>query len=70
MMMAQYDVANITWPALTGPDYVPPYNVDTVKQAITNGKDQQNKSLDPFMPRWTMSDQDLTDLVSYLKTLK
>lgn len=70
MMMAQYDVANITWAALTGPDYVPPYTVATVKTAITTGKDQQNQSLDPFMPRWIMSDQDLTDLIGYLQTLK
>jgi len=70
MMMAQYDVPNITWPVLTGSDYIPAYTVDTVKRAITQGLDQQGKSLDPFMPRWSMSTQDLSDLVSYLQTLK
>ena len=69
-MMAQYDVPNITWPMLTGPDYVPPYTTDAVKQAITQGIDQQGTSLDPFMPRWSMSAQDLSDLVSYLQTIK
>jgi hypothetical protein len=70
MMMAQYDVPNISWPSLTGPDFTPPYTVDLVKRAITQGIDSEGKALDPFMPRWGMSAQDLTDLVSYLQTLK
>ncbi|RJO61985.1 MAG: hypothetical protein C4542_05090 [Dehalococcoidia bacterium] len=70
MMMAQYEVPNITWPVLTGPDFVPPFTVDTVKRAITDGKDEKGKALDPFMPRWSMSTQDLSDVVSYLQTLK
>ena len=32
--------------------------------------DEKGKALAPFMPRWSMSTQDLTDLVSYLQTLK
>jgi mono/diheme cytochrome c family protein len=70
MMMAQYDVPNITWPELTGSSYIPPYTADTVKRAITQGQDQLGKSLDPFMPRWSMSSQDLNDVVSYLQSLK
>jgi len=70
MMMAQYDVPNITWPELTGPDFIPPFTVDTVKRAITQGLDEKGKALDPFMPRWSMSPQDLSDLVSYIQTLK
>ena len=69
MMMAQYDVPNITWPELTGPDYNPPYTADTLKRAITQGLDEEGMSLDPFMPRWVMSDRDLGDLVSYIQTL-
>ena len=68
--MVQYDVPNITWAELTGPDYTPPYTVDTLKQAITQGLDNEGKALDPFMPRWSMSSQDLSDLISYLQTLK
>jgi cytochrome c oxidase subunit II len=69
MMMAQYDVPNITWPSLTGPDYIPPFTVDLLKRAITQGLDEKGKALDPFMPRWTMSSTDLSDLVAYIQTL-
>ena len=70
MMMARYDVPNITWPVLTGPDYTPPFTVDILKRAITQGLDEKGQPLDPFMPRWTMSPQDLSDLASYIQTLK
>jgi cytochrome c oxidase subunit 2 len=70
MMMAQYQVPNITWPVLTGADFIPPFTVDTVKRAVTQGLDEKGKALDPFMPRWIMSVQDLSDVVSYLQTLK
>ena len=69
MMMAQYDVPNITWPSLTGPDFTPAYTVDTLKRAITQGLDSEGKALDPFMPRWSMSSTDLSDLISYIQTL-
>ena len=70
MMMTQYEVPNITWASLTGPDYTPAFTVDTLKRAITQGLDEKGKALAPFMPRWSMSAQDLSDLVSYLQTLK
>jgi len=64
MMMTPYNIPNITWSTLTGSDYAPPYTVDTSKRAITQGLDQDGKALDPFIPRWRMSSQDLSDLVS------
>ena len=70
MMMTQYEVPNITWPELTGPDFTPPFTVDILKRAITQGLDEEGKPLDPFMPRWSMSTQDLSDLVSYIQTLR
>ncbi len=45
------------------------YNEDLIKRAITQGIDQDGHPLDLMMPRWQMSDSDLNDLISYLKTL-
>jgi mono/diheme cytochrome c family protein len=46
-----------------------PYTDETLKRAITEGVEPDGEELDSFMPRWSMSDQDLEDLVSFLKTL-
>jgi cytochrome c oxidase subunit 2 len=72
-MMQSYDVPNITWPELTGPDpdmEHPPYTEETLKRAITQGLDPGGNELEYPMPRWQMSEQDLNDLVSFIKTLK
>jgi cytochrome c oxidase subunit 2 len=72
-MMQSYDVPNITWPELTGPDpdmEHPPYTEETLKRAITRGLDPGGGQLEYPMPRWQMSEQDLNDLVSFIKTLK
>ena len=71
MMMQSFDVPAIAWPELTGhhEDH-PPYTVETVKQAITQGVDPAGNELDEFMPRWRISDQDLNDLIDFLKGLK
>lgn len=47
----------------------PPYSDELIKRAITQGVDPAGKSLDWTMPRWQMSEQDLNDLIAYLKTL-
>jgi mono/diheme cytochrome c family protein len=47
----------------------PPYTDALIRRAITEGLDSAGKSLDPAMPRWSMSPGDLDDLVAYLKTL-
>ena len=71
MMMQQFDVPNITWPVLTGQhEDHPPYTVATIKQAITEGIDPAGNQLEYYMPRWQISDDDLNDLVDFLKTLK
>jgi cytochrome c oxidase subunit 2 len=72
-MMQSFDVPNITWPALTGPDpdmQHPPYTEETLKRAITQGIDPGGSPLEYPMPSWQMSAGDLNDLVSYIKTLK
>lgn len=76
MMMQTFEAPNITWPSLTeehdeaGEMEHPPYTEETVKRAITQGVDPAGHPLDGAMPHWSMSEQDLDDLVSYLKTLK
>jgi mono/diheme cytochrome c family protein len=48
----------------------PPYTDATLKQAVTQGIDPANKPLDWTMPRWQLTDDDWTDLLAYLKTLR
>lgn len=48
----------------------PPYSDALIKRAITQGIDPVGKPLDWMMPRWQLSDQDLNDLIAYLKTLQ
>jgi len=64
-----FQAADITWPSLTQ-NGQPPYTEDTVKRAITQGLDSDGQPLDAVMPRWSMSAQDLDDVVGYLKTLR
>ena len=47
----------------------PPYTDETIKRAITQGVDPGGESLDWMMPRWRMTDEQLNDLIVYLKTL-
>ncbi len=48
----------------------PPYTDELIKRAITKGLDPAGKPLDPAMPRWQMSEEDLNDLLDFLKMLK
>jgi len=47
-----------------------PYTDDLLKRAITKGINANGDSLDPTMPRWYMPDNDLNDLLAYIKTLQ
>jgi cytochrome c oxidase subunit 2 len=72
-MMQNFDVPDITWPVLTGPDSDmehPPYIEETLKRAITQGIDPGGGQLEYPMPRWQMSAADLNDLVAFIETLK
>ncbi len=44
------------------------YDAVTLKRAITGGIDPAGNSLDREMPRWTMWQGDLADLIMYLKS--
>jgi len=46
-----------------------PYTDDTIRQAITQGLEPDGAELNAFMPRWSMAEQDLNDLIEYLKNL-
>lgn len=77
MMMQRFEVPDIIWTDLIGEEHEggvhedhPPYTEVTLKQAITQGVDPAGQPLDEFMPKWQMSMQDLSDLVSFIKTLK
>ena len=72
-MMQSYDLTDITWPVLSGPDpdmEHPPYTEYTLKRAITQGLDPGGGPLDYPMPQWPMSAQDLDDLAAFIMTLK
>jgi mono/diheme cytochrome c family protein len=76
MMMWAIDVPNITWPHLTEEEHGdegeehPPFTEESLKSAITDGIEPDGEELDFFMPRWQMADEDLDDLVEYIKTLE
>ncbi len=45
------------------------YNLDAFRQAVVNGKHPDGEPLSADMPRWEISDEDLTALLEYLKLL-
>jgi ABC-type branched-subunit amino acid transport system substrate-binding protein len=47
----------------------PAYTRESLKLALTMGIDANGKELDPFMPRYEISEKDLDSLILYLKTL-
>ncbi|MBP2030800.1 mono/diheme cytochrome c family protein [Methanohalophilus levihalophilus] len=50
-------------------DEHPPYTDETIKKAIRDGVNPAGEDLDYTMPEWDMSDEDLDDLIEYLKLL-
>ena len=81
MMMWSFETPDITWEHLTSEEHHeegsgeeeheehPPYTEETVKQAITEGINPAGEPLDEEMPGWRMSQNDLDDLIEFLKTL-
>jgi cytochrome c oxidase subunit II len=83
MMMATFTSPDIRWGSLTAEDHAhaakdahsneighPPYTEETLKLVITQGVDPAGEPLAWPMPRWCMSEQDLNDLIDFLKALK
>jgi cytochrome c oxidase subunit II len=70
--MTEITAPDIRWSILTkaepNMDH-PPYDEQTFKQAVTQGLDPAGHPLEAAMPHWQMSDQDLNDMIAFLKTL-
>lgn len=45
------------------------YSIDDFRRAVVEGKHPDGDELDGDMPRWQMNDNDLADLLAFLKTL-
>jgi cytochrome c oxidase subunit 2 len=43
------------------------YNIKSLRLVITTGIDPSGETLDSTMPRWSMADTDLNDLIEYLQ---
>lgn len=82
MHMQVMDASDIRWSALTGEadeghgtkgdehgDEAAEYDLTTFRLAVVEGKHPDGEPLKADMPRWTMSEEDLNDLLNYLKTL-
>jgi mono/diheme cytochrome c family protein len=75
MMMRVFEAPDIRYQTLISAEHGEemehePYTDETIKQAITQGVEPDGEPLDWPMPRWSMSDQDLEDLLAFLKTLR
>jgi mono/diheme cytochrome c family protein len=80
MMMQNFDVPDISWHKLIEEEHEeedeeeheehPPYTEETIKIAIIKGINPAGEPLDEEMPRWKMTDNDLNDLVNFMKTLE
>ena len=74
MMMHSFHAPDIRYETLTmghhdHDDDHPTYTDETIRRAITEGLDPGGDSLDPMMPLWTMTGEDLSDLLDHLKAL-
>lgn len=73
MHMQIMDAPDIRWHVLAGEEgdhemAHDPFTPETFAQAVRNGIDPAGHPLDPAMPRWQMSDQDIADLIEFLQT--
>ena len=63
-MMEVMDAKDIRWSTLEGE-----FDAEKFRLAVVNGEDPDGTQLNSDMPRWNMSDDDLADLIVFLKTL-
>ena len=81
MHMQSMDAPDIRWSALSGEHHEEQsnmeenhkheaYNFEAFRNAVEGGKHPDGDDLKKSMPRWKMSDQDLQDLMDYLKSLQ
>ena len=75
-MMQTFEAPNIQYDNLTSEGHGDeheehePYTEETLRRAITEGVGPDGEPLEWMMPRWDMSDEQLDDLIDYLKTLE
>lgn len=74
MMGAGIDVPDIRYSTLTSPrteggETEAAWTDAEIATAVREGREPGGKSLEAFMPLWTMDDQDMADLIAYLKEL-
>ena len=81
MNMESMDAPDIRWSALSSEHHEGQmdmkkesenveYNFETFRNAVEGGKHPDGDKLKEDMPRWKMSDEDLQDLMEYLKSLQ
>ena len=63
-MMQVMDAKDIRWSVLQDE-----FDAEKFRLAVVKGQDPDGTQLEPDMPRWNISDDDLADLIAYLKTL-
>jgi hypothetical protein len=63
-MMQVMDSKDIRWSALEGE-----FDPEKFRLAVTKGQDPDGTQLKTDMPRWNIGNDDLADLIAYLKTL-
>jgi mono/diheme cytochrome c family protein len=63
-MMKEMTAKDIRWSALQGE-----FDAEKFRLAVTKGQDPDGTQLNTDMPRWTIGEEDLADLIAFLKTL-
>lgn len=63
-MMQTMNAKDIRWSTLQNE-----FDAEKFRLAVTQGQDPDGTLLKTDMPRWTIGDEDLADLIAYLKTL-
>ena len=63
-MMQTMDAKDIRWSTLQSE-----FDAEKFKLAVTQGQDPDGTHFNIDMPRWSIGDEDLADLIAYLKTL-
>ena len=63
-MMQVMDSKDIRWSVLQ-----PEFDAEKFRLAVVKGQDPDGTQLNQDMPRWNISDDDLADLIAFLKTL-
>ncbi len=78
MRMMMIDVPALRWESLADPERHthpngrkhPPFTEPSFKTCVLAGFDPGGNQLSTMMPKWQMSNEDLDDLIDYLKTDK